>query len=277
MGGSALLPTALMLDLLAGATRRVSGAAAGLRLSGIQVDDPVRFLDGSPQDLVVLGRQRSQGQGWDVELRGSDGPVHLRATIAGADPGSPRSAPVATTRILTADLPGTPELVYPPMFHGPAFQVLGRFGCLDGAVVAEPAADQVPWHLGSSGGALPGHLLELMFQACGVWELAWSGRMMRPRSIGELVVPAPRGDLVEVGVRVRAAPASGQENTEPAADRTFDAEVFDPEGRILASVRSYRPVELGVPALDDVARRITERIGRLAPPHSSTTPQGAQR
>jgi Polyketide synthase dehydratase len=263
VGGTALLPTVVQLDLVAGATRALRRGDSALRLSRIRVEAPVRLPDLSPRALTLMGRPSRGDQGWDLVLQGDGGVVHLRTSVGrpGEVRGELEPPPVA-------DMPGTADLVYPPLFHGPAFRVIGRFGRCDAGLVALPAHGRKPWDVPGQGGALPTGLLELVLQTCGVWELAETGRMMRPAHIDEVVVPAHSSSPTcqDVDDLAHVTPRS----VDSEAPRIFDAVVRDRAGRVRLQVRGYQPVALGTAVFAEASRRITERIG-------PTTDEGALR
>jgi hypothetical protein len=267
VGGTALLPTVVQLDLVAGATRALRRGDSALRLSRIRVEAPVRFPDRSPRTLTLVGRPSRGEQGWDVVLQGDGGVAHLRTSVG--RPGRGLGSDLEPAQ--AGDLPGTPDLVYPPLFHGPAFRVIGRFGRLGEGLAARSAPGRQPWTVPGQVSALPTRLLELVLQTCGVWELAETGRMMRPARIDEVVVPAPQTSTststredVDDEVRLSPRPAG------TADARVFDAVVRDRTGRVRLQVRGYQPVALGTAVFAEASRRIAERIGR-------TTDEGALR
>ena len=187
VAGTPLLPTVLQLELLVDALLDQLPASAGLRLRGIEVAAPVRFTDGKPPELSVHARPTADGAGWDARLESDQGVLHLKAHLDAADaPELPED--VRPAAVTAAPLSGTPDQVYPPLFHGPAFQVVDGFGRTADGLVAELAEgdaarswDPRPW-------VLPARLVELLLQSCGVWELSETGQMMRPSRIDEGLV-----------------------------------------------------------------------------------------
>ena len=240
--GTPLLPTVLQLDVLVAGT---CWGAGGLRISAIEVEDPVVFLDGGPRALEVVGRAAADGRSRHLALRSSDGCPHLRATVSPVDRGADRSPHRPSHR---PPLPGGPDLVYPPMFHGPAFQVIGRFGRDGAALVSRPAESLARWDIREHAGGLPTHLLELVLQTCGIWELAETGRMMRPYQIDEVMVK--RQPAEGAVVRVRPRPGRAQD------DRVFDGVAINESGREVLRINGYRPLDLGTPADDRSAQRL---------------------
>jgi hypothetical protein len=262
--GVVLLPTVLQLDVASAGTCWGSG---GLRISGIQVEDPVTFPEDAARVLEVAGRAAADGRSRDLVLRSADGVTHLRATVGPLDHGG--DVPSSDGSFRQVDLRGAADLVYPPMFHGPAFQVLDRFGPHRSGLVSQLASGLGRWHVHEYAGGLPTHLLELVLQTCGVWELAETGRMMRPHRIDEVVVrrqPAERA-----WVRVRPRGGRGPD------DRVFDGVAFDAKGRELLRVRGYRPLDLGSPPDRASAGRLRAALDPTARPVQSPSDEGVLR
>ncbi|BEP14080.1 hypothetical protein acdb102_23910 [Acidothermaceae bacterium B102] len=259
-----LLPTALQLDVLAAG---ICWGSGGLRISAVQVEDPVTFADGAARALEVAGRAAGDGRSRDLVLRSGNGATHLRATVGPLDHGG--DIPSSDGSVGQVHLPGAADLVYPPMFHGPAFQVIGRFGRQGAALVSQPPTELVRWDVHEHAGGLPTHLLELILQTCGVWELAETGRMMRPYRIDEVVVRRQSTPTARVRVRARAGRGPG--------DRVFDGVALDESGHELVRVRGYRPVDLGGPTDGATTRRIRAALAPSERPTQSPSDEGVTR
>jgi len=128
--------------------------------------------------------------------------------------------------------------LYRVYFHGPAYQVVERAWWDEHRIVAELNSKLPPNHL-------PGHLpltasprlIELCFQAAGVWEMALQQRMGLPLHIDRVsllrTADSAVGPLYAV-VTAGANPGS------------FDAEVVDAEGNCYVSLSGYRSAEFGI-------------------------------
>ena len=262
------MPTVLQLDLVAaGAT----WGPGGMRITAVEVGAPVVLLGEDPRVVEVVGRPAADGRSRDIVLRSRDGATHLRATLAPIDRGR---VPAPDVSAAAVSLPGTVDDVYPPMFHGPACQVVAGFGRAGNALVTRLPAQLTRWAVGEQPGRLPSHLLELVLQTCGVWELAETGRMMRPSRIDEVVVRYAQ-QVITPETRVRVRPRSRRSQGE----RVFDGVALDGAGRELLRVRGYRPVDLGTPAATAATSRIRVALGSLPVhlPQPVPDDQGASR
>lgn len=252
--GVPLLPTVMQLDLAARGLRAWTGSRAGtsppagLLLRGIRVGPPVRFGQPGARDLDLrctpMPGQTVTGQtALRCELRspGQEAP-HLTVIAERTS----RPAPRALGPAGRAGTPCGPELVYPPLFHGPAFQVVAGFGRAGTglAAVLAPALPPVSW--ASEPTVLRPQLLELLLQCCGIHELASTGRMMVPAGI-EAVHWHPEslaaGDLSRAMAVVRPRPGPGQQHP----GRVFDGQVVAPGGTVLVTVTGYQTTDLGRP------------------------------
>ncbi len=254
--GIPLVPTVLQLDLLAATARELLGDSGALVIRSIEVLDAVTVPD-APLTMHVCAQPVAAiaadvPEGWRLELR-SETATHLRAFIPVAVPEEHGARPLGEPNGHEGRLSRGAQEVYPPMFHGPVFQVVGSFDVVDGAVVVQPAAGVPDWSLLADGPVLPTALLELVFQSCGVWELEHTGRMMRPRWIDEVSVAlsavpsnafdSPTATPTTPGTPiVRVRPRSA----DPTLPRCFDGVATDARGHRLVEVRGYRPTELAV-------------------------------
>ena len=267
--GSPVLPTVMQLDLVARALRAVEQKQpAGLLLRDITVGPPVRFDRPGPRDLDLLcipePARRPAPPAWRCELRspGHDAP-HLVAVAEHAA----GSAPWAAARDERATcLSCGPDLVYPPFFHGPAFQVVGAFGREAGGLRAALAPGLPPLSWGCGPTMLRPRLLELALQCCGLQELAETGRMMVPASL-EAVHWHPASLTADDGTSAMAVarPRSGQQNS----GRVFDGQVMTPAGEVLVTVTGYRTADLGQAA----HRAHSARLNRCLASHPEPGPR----
>src|SRR5271156_4530537 len=245
VAGAPLLPTVLQLDLAARALlaccahQEVPATPAGIMLRDVVVGHPVRFDRPGPRELHLVSRRCAPGragpEAFSCELRSPGEPgVHLTALAERiTTPVPPARSPGAWA----SRLPGRPDLVYPPFFHGATFAVVGRFGRSPAGLTARLAPGLPPLRWAAADTALRPRLLELLLQCCGLWELADSGRMMVPAAI-ERVHWHPGSFAVDPGVPAVAhiGPRPGRGD----GSRVFDGQVLGPSGSVLVTVAGYR-------------------------------------
>jgi hypothetical protein len=133
--------------------------------------------------------------------------------------------------------------IYRVYFHGPAFQVLDSAWREDGSVVGRLRAS-LPELAGSGRedwAAVP-RLVELCFQAAGVWEIGSTGHLGLPHRI-ERVWIAP--DAAE-------DPGDRYAVVSPRDDGSCDVEVTDEAGRALVRLEGYATALLPDPLPDSV-------------------------
>jgi hypothetical protein len=263
--GVPLLPTVMQLDLAARGLQAWAGASpsTGVLLRGIRLGPPVRFDQPGVRDLDLLctpGRATIPRQAaLCCELRspGQDAP-HL--TVIAERTAEP--APRAPGSAEWAGTPCSPGLVYPPLFHGPAFQVVGGFGRAGAGLAASLALALSPLSWAAEPTVLRPQLLELLLQCCGIHELADTGRMMVPAGI-EAVHWHPEsltaGDVSRAMAVVRPRP--GRQHP----GRVFDGQVVAPGGTVLVTVTGYQTTDLGRPP--DLAH--AARLARCLDSHSA--------
>jgi hypothetical protein len=288
VGGAPLLPTVMQLDLVARrlttmtAAQQTAPPSAGLLFRGVRVGPPVQFTGPGPYRLDLLGEPGPASGHWrsakGFELRSamSDAP-HLTAH---AERVSGPAGRLQATSGWAGDLPGGPDLIYPPFFHGPAFQVVGAFGRTgDGGLAARLAPGLAPLRWGCGPTVLRPRLLELLLQCCGLKELADTGRMMVPAAIESVHWrPESLAPIAETSVVAVARPRSG---AQPRQGRVFDGQVVTPSGTVLLTVTGYQATDLGCPADRRHAARLTQCLASHPEPPArgagTAIPEGAQR
>jgi hypothetical protein len=129
------------------------------------------------------------------------------------------------------------DAVYEAYFHGPAYQVIERASVDDDSVVALLARDLGPntSPKGVDTVSAP-RLLELLFQAAGLWLLAQRETMALPTSLDRAVF-----------VRRSEVPKEGRLYAEVEVQddgKAFDALVVDEKGRVYVELLGYRTVSL---------------------------------
>ena len=162
--------------------------------------------------------------------------VHFRARVRmrRVAPEEPRVAfrkPAPRTLDLGADA------IYRVYFHGPAYRVIDKAAVGDAAVVALMTRDLPPNTSPPDADELAGpRLIEMLFQAAGLWLLARKDTMALPTS------------FERVSVHRRPAEAKGRplyavvDVREEGA--VFDGRVVDEKGLVYAEIVGYRTVAL---------------------------------
>ena len=254
VGGTPVLPTVLGLDLVVRSHRATLGGQV-TQLRDVVVADPVRFRGGLPRRLAASPTAGSGGDvRWDV--RGELPLPHWTAVV----PQSPAAFQAAVRVTPGPALGGGAGMrardLYPPYFHGPAFQVVHEIREQAGVLRAR-YADRLPelaWSFGPL--SYPARLLELVLQTCGVWHLAETGRMMIPWRIGVVGWTTGGPDLTAAYVAVREVGDRG--------DGVLSG-VVTVQDEVVLVVDRYEAVDLGLPADSKQARHI----------HKLLTTQGA--
>ena len=136
------------------------------------------------------------------------------------------------------------ERVYSFYFHGPAYQVVDTAWRSDDTAVAS-LVDPLPDNHRPADRPLTTapRLIELCFQAAGLWQAGRDDLLALPLHVGRaqlLVDPTTPADPVHARAR-------------EVAPGTFDCEVVDATGTVVARLDGYRTVPLPAPIADDVA------------------------
>jgi NAD(P)-dependent dehydrogenase (short-subunit alcohol dehydrogenase family)/acyl carrier protein len=160
--------------------------------------------------------------------------VHFRARVRMRR--EAKEAPrVAFKKPAAGTLPIRQEAAYSVYFHGPAYRVIDRAAVDDGVVAVMSAGLPPDARPGTAAQVMAPRLLELCFQAAGLWLLAKKETMGLPTSLERATVYGPekpvRGRLYAV---VEARPGG----------EAFDARVVDEKGVVHAEVVGYRTVAL---------------------------------
>jgi NAD(P)-dependent dehydrogenase (short-subunit alcohol dehydrogenase family) len=160
--------------------------------------------------------------------------VHFKARVrmTREEPARPK---VAFRRPAAKALTIGRDGVYAVYFHGPAYQVIERAAVEGDGVVALMAAGLPPNASPAAADALVApRLLELCFQAAGLWLLAKKQTMALPTALERAVVYGPPDGDRRLYATV-AARGDGE---------AFDARVVDEKGNVHAEVAGYRTVAL---------------------------------
>ncbi len=138
--------------------------------------------------------------------------------------------------------------VYRMYFHGPAYQVVSSAWRAGDRSAAQFAPDLPANHSPSdqSTQAAP-RLIELCFQAAGLWEAGRDGRLALPTHVTRAVVLGSAGETAEGPLTVSAL--QGPDG--------FDCVVTDATGAVAVRLEGYRTVVLPQPLADDVQAPIS--------------------
>jgi NAD(P)-dependent dehydrogenase (short-subunit alcohol dehydrogenase family) len=162
--------------------------------------------------------------------------VHFKARVRMSREAPPKPK-VAFKRPAAKALGIGREPIYSVYFHGPAYQVIERAAVEGDGVVALMAAGLPPDATPAGAEALVApRLLELCFQAAGLWLLAKKQTMGLPTALERAKVYRPEDAAGEKRLYVTVA-ARGE-------GEAFDARVVDEKGQVHAEVVGYRTVAL---------------------------------
>ena len=250
--GTPVLPGVMAMEAFAEVARLVAPSRQVVAVEDVRFDAPLKFYRDEPRTVTLRAHvRRDDGTGdlladcvleADRVLPGSDLPQttkHFSATVR-----------LSTDRVqaLHDDRP-TKEAgvsvhakdVYAVFFHGPAYQVVGSAWRYNGGDVAALASDLPPDTHPAGMPTLTGpRLVELCFQAAGLWDIGREGRMALPLEVGrlELVVDP---STVTGPVFAFAHPEDGG----------FDCVAVDDHGAPVVRVHGYRTVDLPAPVPDE--------------------------
>jgi NAD(P)-dependent dehydrogenase (short-subunit alcohol dehydrogenase family) len=162
--------------------------------------------------------------------------VHFRARVRMRRE-APEKPKVAFKKPAARDLTIGSAAVYEVYFHGPAYRVIERAAVEGDGVVALMAVGLPPNAKPSRAEALVApRLLELCFQAAGLWLLAKRETMGLPTTLERAAVFRPADAAGEKRLYATVAARAGGE--------AFDARVVDEKGLVHAEVVGYRTVAL---------------------------------
>ncbi len=222
---------------------------------------PVKFYRDQPRTLRLAVTTEPDGSDLAAHctlsaertLPGQDRPVrtvHFTGTVRLSSPAEDQAEDQGEgegTDLAPAEHRLSPEQVYSFYFHGPAYQVVEEAWRADGVALARLTADlpgdRTPATTSLS--AAP-RLVELCFQAAGLWQAGRDGQLALPRSVDRLTVldADAGGDLYAV------ARQTGEDS--------FDARVVSPDGRIVVRLEGYHSTPVPMPIPDEVAGALRE-------------------
>jgi NAD(P)-dependent dehydrogenase (short-subunit alcohol dehydrogenase family)/acyl carrier protein len=127
------------------------------------------------------------------------------------------------------------EQIYQVYFHGPAYQVLERVGVEANQAVALMADALLPDTASTDTVFLVApRLIELCFQAAGIWEAASKGRLGLPLAYDTATVYRRPEDAGGQRLYALVTPLNGGE--------AYDVQVVDAAGNVYVTVKGYRTV-----------------------------------
>jgi hypothetical protein len=206
---------------------------------------PFKFYRKEPRPLTIEAAIRPQGDALIADCR-------LLGRRQLPNQAEPQVTTHFTARVrLTQSAPalgtvpalGTPEGhiieaadIYRLYFHGPAYQVIERAWWDGKRIVGLMAKDLRDNHYPPELPTLASpRLIELCFQAAGIWEMATQGRMGLPLHIDRVsLLSDPEQAEGRLYAVVTPNPSAG----------SFDAEIVDAKGNHYLQLTGYRTVEI---------------------------------
>ena len=255
--GTPVLPGVMGMEAFVEAAGLLAPEGYGARaVEQVTFQAPVKFYRDEPRTLRLTVTTEPDGADLlarctlsaERTLPGQDRPtrtVHFTGVVR-------LSQESATAEQDATDLaPGehslSPGQVYSFYFHGPAYQVVDRAWRSDGAALARLTPD-LPGDRNPSTTTLSmaPRLVELCFQAAGLWQAGRDGELALPRAVDRLTVldPDAGGELVAVARQT--------------GDQSFDARVVSPDGRVVVRLEGYHSTPVPMPIPDEVAGALRE-------------------
>lgn len=255
-GGRPLFGTAMGIDVMARAARRLMPEASLSCISEVQIGEAC-VIDEEPSPLRQI----------EIDVRLDQADAQHSSSIctvssAAASGGIVRhfAARVHFSRIRPTSMQGkdapakfnppwvTESQVYGLFFHGPFFQVIDTACLLKNELVARS-------RLPTMNTADP-RIVEFCLQSAGLLELADTGRMMIPHAIRyielfDIASGSPADSLVASARRTR-------DSGSPAA--AIDVEAFDAAGRLRLRITAYETRPLPFPAEETSVARLRDTL-----------------
>ncbi len=245
--GIPVLPGVMGLEAFAEVAQLLAPGWHVAAVRDVDFRAPVKFYHDEPRELTIRAVVRRAGADLVADCR-----LEAERVLPGSD--EPQRTTHFTGSVLltahrpdperddsTFDEPGAAVAassrdVYAVYFHGPAYQVVGSVWRRDGGCVArmaDPLPDNhVPAQLPTVTGP---RLIELCFQAAGLWEAGRTGRLALPLHV-DAVRPLADPATAVAPLHAVVRPAAGG----------FDCAVVGPGGEVLLRVDGYRSIALPV-------------------------------
>jgi hypothetical protein len=248
---TSLLPAVMGMEGMVEVARLLAPQWALAAVEDVDFLAPLKFYRDEPRTIEITALVRPDGDDLVAECR-----VEAERQLPGSD------TPTRTTHFtglvrLTRSAPDAEhqdppvregaevvtENIYAAFFHGPAYQVIEAAWRDGDRAAAQFASDLPANHTPSDPPAQAApRLIELCFQAAGLWEMGREGRMALPTHVTRAVVLGSEGEAATGPLTV---------TTHQGPDG-FDAVVTDAAGAVLVRLEGYRTVTLPQPLADDV-------------------------
>jgi acyl transferase domain-containing protein len=251
--GIPVLPGVMGMEAFAEAARLLAPDLRVRAIENVAFAAPLKFYRDEPRTLTVQTVLHPDGDEFVADcqlsaermLPGQDSPqrtVHFsgRVRLTGE-----LSAP---DRIEPPGQPSGPsmnaEQVYAFYFHGPAYQVVGSAWRSDDSSVARLQDPLAPNHVpAESPLATAPRLVELCFQAAGLWQAGLEDLLALPTRIGS--------------ARLSVDPSRAPQPIHAIARQTgagvFDCLVVDADGTVVVQLDGYETIPLPAPISDEVS------------------------
>ena len=256
--GTPVLPGVMGMEAFAETAALLAPDYHVIAVEDVGFNAPLKFYRDEPRELTINAVVRPDGSDLVADcqliaervLPGSDTPqrtVHFtgKVRLSATAPTPTTSKPVKDSATPSMDA----DRVYSFYFHGPAYQVVESAWREDGssiAALADPLPDNhVPNDLPLT--TAP-RLVELCFQAAGLWQAGREDRLALPMRVDSAQV------LIDPSTARGALHARAGE-VEPGV---FDCVVVDAEGNVVVRLDGYRTIALPAPIPDEVAADLHE-------------------
>jgi NAD(P)-dependent dehydrogenase (short-subunit alcohol dehydrogenase family) len=240
---TALLPGVMGIEGMVETARLLAPEWVLAAVEDVDFQAPLKFYRDEPRTLEITALIHPDGEDLLAECRieaerqlpGQDEPTRTthftgRVRLSRTAPQAEHEDPPAR-----AGAQATAEDVYRMYFHGPAYQVVSTAWRAGDGSAAEFAGDLPANHDPADQPlqAAP-RLIELCFQAAGLWEAGREGRLALPTHVSRAVVLTPAGETSEGPLVATARP--GEDG--------FDCIVADPAGTVAVRLEGYRTIAL---------------------------------
>jgi hypothetical protein len=260
--GVAVLPGVMGMEAFAEAALLLAPELHVVAVEDVDFAAPLKFYRNEPRTITVQAVLRPDGDGLVARARlvaerllaGQARPqrtVHFSGSVRLA-----RTANAAEKSAMPGPADGallTPQQVYAFYFHGPAYQVVAS-AWRTGDLAVAALATALPEHHQPRGAplAIAPRLVELCFQAAGLWEAGLEGRLALPAHVDS--------------VRVLRDPAKAKGTlhalARPSAPGRFDCWVVDSAGQVIVRLDGYLSIPLPAPIAAAVAADLQAAFGR---------------
>jgi len=262
--GTPVLPAVMGIEAFAEAARVLAPRHRVVALEQLSFAAPLKFYRDEPRMLTIglvlvpdgdellaharlFAERRLPGQEVPQRTLHFSGRVRLSPQAQGPVPLPFGGGPTGVGGTLPA------AEVYGLYFHGPAYRVVASAWSAGELAVAAFEHPLPPNHAPASAPlCTPPRLVELCFQAAGLWEAALDGRLALPSRIERLRLWVDAAGLEAPGLLAQAR-CSGPGH--------FDCCVVDGAGRVLLTIDGYRSIPLPAPIPPQAAESL-QRVFR---------------